>query len=89
MAFRRAKRDPDAAYAAASADVKAFWGVGHNRPDAYSALERALSSHGLTAGQVDRLRMELPPIQRETTTGAKVLRVDSLLQRIHAAAGGG
>jgi hypothetical protein len=89
MAFRSRKAREEEAYAAAKAAVTNFWGVGHNTPDAFSALERALTDYGLSASHLDRLRMELPPIDRATVTGGKVLRVDSLLKRLYAAAGGG
>jgi hypothetical protein len=87
--MRRTTRERAAeAYGVATVAIKDFWGVGHNRPDAFSALERVLTSHGLNSSQLDRLRMELPPIT-PGTTGAKVRQVDSLLQRLTTAAGGG
>lgn len=86
--MRKPKGASPEAYAAAEAALKDFWGVRCNGgQEALRLLEQTLGGHGLSAGQLDRLRMELPPINRATVTGAKVLRADSVLRRLVAAAG--
>jgi hypothetical protein len=79
------RKSAEKVYALAEAAVGDFWGLGSNGgKQAFRRLEDALKALKLDAAQLDRLRMELPPIT-PGTTGDKIRRADSLLKRLHAA----
>lgn len=87
--FRKSKGASWETFAEAKVAVRDFWGVSSSGgQDQLVLLEDRLNVCDLSADQLDRIRMELPAINRATVTGAKLLRADSLLKRLVAATGG-
>lgn len=85
MAHRKSKDASPEAVAAADAAVRAFW-AGNGSDPSLRHAQSVLGGLGLSAAQVDQLRLELPAVSGAGTTSAKIRRMDSLLLRLHSSA---